>query len=145
VEGKERGDYLMVRDGGQYYRVRIGKDEDVTAILSGFGPDDRLNLDTLFLDLPLHEGMCFGRDPNAKRDDSLYCWAVSRPVVTQFREVKGIPSNKQFETFTLSYRANTDHTYFDFVPGIGISSYLFGHHGTVSEVDVKLVEYHPGS
>jgi len=37
-----------------------------------------------------------------------------------------------------------DHTIIDFVPGIGITGYSYIHHGTVSEVKVKLVDFRVG-
>jgi hypothetical protein len=58
--------------------------------------------------------------------------------------VKGVSSNQQFIEATISYYANTDHTWFRFVPGVGITSYIFGHHGSVSEAEHKLVEFHLG-
>ena len=124
-------------------RVLPSVGEDVNALISDL--DSHLNLESLFLDLPLHQGMCFGRDPEGKRNDVFYCWAIEQPTTGLIKNVRGIPSNKQFTTFTVSYRANTDHTYVDFVPGIGITSFVFGHHGTVSEVAVNLVEYNPGA
>jgi len=33
----------------------------------------------------------------------------------------------------------------EFVPGVGITRYTFFHHGTVSETDLRLIEYHKGS
>jgi hypothetical protein len=58
--------------------------------------------------------------------------------------VKGVPSGEQALEYELTYRANTDHTIISFVSGIGITSYVAGHHGTVSEVNVKLTEYRAG-
>ena len=31
-----------------------------------------------------------------------------------------------------------------FVPGIGITRYVFSHHGTVAEADVRLIEFRRG-
>lgn len=143
--GKQRRDYLIVRDGAKYYRLPLDKRDEAAALFSDVRRlESRLNLYSLFLDLPLREGMCFGREPENKRNDNFFCWAVSRPTAGRINGVKGISSEQQLTTFNLRYYANTDHTIIDFVPGIGITSYVFAHHGTVSEVDVKLVEYHPG-
>ena len=37
-----------------------------------------------------------------------------------------------------------DSSSFGFIPGVGISGYAYRHHGTISEVDVHLIEFHPG-
>jgi hypothetical protein len=35
-----------------------------------------------------------------------------------------------------------DDTEFDFVSGIGITSYEYHHHGTIAETELHLVEFH---
>jgi hypothetical protein len=37
-----------------------------------------------------------------------------------------------------------DFSMIQFIQGVGISRYVYSHNGTVSEVDVRLVEYHAG-
>src|SRR5262245_61232464 len=68
----------------------------------------------------------------------------AKPAQSKIEGVKGMSSNQQFIEATISYYANTDHTWFRFVPGVGITSYIFGHHGSVSEAELKLVEFHLG-
>jgi hypothetical protein len=36
-----------------------------------------------------------------------------------------------------------DHHFLDIVPGLGITRYLYGHHGTVAESEVKLISVRP--
>ena len=54
------------------------------------------------------------------------------------------PSTEKMSQFLLSFRTRPDHTIIEFVPGIGITRYVYVHHGTVAEADVKLIEYYPG-
>src|SRR5262245_28047692 len=132
---KPRGDYAIVKNGGKYYRLGGSIAAEWQA---------HLNADTMFADIPFRPGTCLGIDVNTKRDNATQCWFVQGASSVQLLGVKGIPSNRKFTSYKISYLDNTSHTYFDFVPGVGMTSYLFGHHGTVSEVDVKLVEFHPG-
>jgi len=39
----------------------------------------------------------------------------------------------------MAYRSNPDHTFIEFAPSIGITGYVYGHHGTVASADVTLV------
>ena len=144
--GKPRGDHLIVRDAGRYYRLGLrDPGKELAALLSDVTQlESRLDSDALFLDLPLREGTCFGEDPDAKRDDMFYCWYVEKEMRRTLDGVKGISPTKQIVMFRLSWRSNPDHTFVDFVPGVGITRYVYGHHGTVSEADLRLVEYHPG-
>ena len=80
------------------------------------------------------------RNPEIKRDDNMYCWAAEK-VKLHLNGVKGVSPQKEFTGFELAMRALTDHQFVTFVPGIGITAYIYGHHGTVSEGDVKLVEF----
>lgn len=42
--------------------------------------------------------------------------------------------------YRVSYRTPSDHRIVDYVSGVGITSYVYGHQGTGSEVDVRLAE-----
>jgi hypothetical protein len=142
--GKMRGDYLLVKDGGKYYKQGPLSPQDLSTFLSD--PKQlplQLQLDSNFLDLPFQEGMCLGKDP-IDREDNMYCWLMREARPIKIEGVKGVSSNQQFIEATISYYANTDHTWFKFVPGVGITSFIFGHHGSVSEAELKLVEFHLG-
>jgi len=103
-----------------------------------------LKNEDLFLELPLHRGQKFC-DAEAKlRSDGMYCRVVESVHSTSFGTVKGVPLD-QHEVFTLSYRTNPDDSEVDFVPGLGITSYSYHHHGTVADTEVKLSEFHRGN
>jgi hypothetical protein len=47
--------------------------------------------------------------------------------------------------YQLVYRTLPDHQIIEFAPNIGITRYTYVHHGTVSETDLKLIEFHLGT
>jgi hypothetical protein len=72
---------------------------------------------------PVHDGerIC----PNRA---SAYCWLVSA-VETGYR---------------LTFNTGPDEQAFELEPGTGVSRFHYAHHGTVNEVDAKLVSYSNG-
>jgi hypothetical protein len=57
-------------------------------------------------------------------------------------KVVGMKKGKAVNRFKLSYRTNPEHEIVHFVPTIGITKFTYVHHGTVSEADVRLIEFH---
>ena len=141
--GKPRGIHVFVNDGGRYYE--LGSVTDPGSLLADEATlESHLQPESVFLELPLNKGMCLGRAPDIQRDDNMYCWSVGAPTSYAPQGVTGIPSGNPFFDYELSFRSLPDHTMIHFVPGIGITSFVYGHHGTLSEADVHLIEYHPG-
>lgn len=99
--------------------------------------------DDLFFKLPLRKGDKFCDAESMARDDGMYCWFVESARLVSFEDVKGAPPGQR-EVFTLSYRSNPDDSELDFVPGLGITSYNYHHHGTVADTEVTLAEFHRG-
>ena len=100
--------------------------------------------DDLFLDPPLKKGKKFGCDPEAmQRPDSRYCWVVDSLHETSLRDVKGI-SHGLRTAYTIRYVTGPDDIGFNFVSGVGLTTYDYHHHGTVADTALKLVEFHPG-
>lgn len=135
-------DYLIIKIGPKYYRA------DDLAIWDRLeDPDDALvelvNEGQIFLDLPLWEGKFFGETVQFARPDTFYRWMVEN-AQTGPLAVKGAPAKEEQIIYTLAYRSAPDHQLVEFAPGVGITRYVYSHHGTVSEVDAKLVEYYPG-
>lgn len=134
--------YIIIKVGPKYYRTddltvwdRLQDQDDALIDLVGEGQ--------IFLDLPLWEGKFFGETAQFTRPDTFYHWMVES-AQTGPLAVKGVPAEEKQVTYTLAYRSAPDHQLVDFAPGVGIVRYVYSHHGTVSEVDAKLVEYHPG-
>jgi|SRR6185295_14551220 len=142
VPGKPRAGHIIVKDGNKYYEIQSATNP--AALLSDESKiKEKLNSESLFLELPLQNGACLGRDPDYKGDENMYCWSVGAPKPAMLDGVKGIPYGRSYLAYELAYRSTPEHTFIRFVPGIGITSYIYGHHGALSEVDVQLIEYHP--
>ena len=64
---------------------------------------------------------------------SLQVFAASPEITDAFSEIlRGVALK--------AMRTNPEHEIVTFVPGVGITAYVYAHHGTVSEVNVRLVE-----
>ena len=99
----------------------------------------RPDSDDLILELPLHTGQLFGRDP-AGRDDTFYAWLVERaePVPPSVRRLRAGLGDS---LYTLIYRTNPDYTEVGFVPGLGVARYVYHHHGTTADAEAWLMGY----
>jgi hypothetical protein len=146
-EGKERGDYLMIRVGpGKYYLLN-GKEMDKALgalrtegeLLHGLVGESEI-----FLDLPLSRDKFFGEADQITRTDRSYCWFVDGEEDVALEGVSGIPPTKKVRQYRLRYETRPDHTVMHFVSGVGITRFEYVHHGTVSECDLRLSEYRPG-
>lgn len=74
------------------------------------------------------------------RDDLLYCWHMERKRIGKL-SASGVLQSPVVR-WTAWYRTNPDHQIVGFVPGVGIVSYDFSHHGSIYESHVKLLEAH---
>lgn len=75
-----------------------------------------------------------------KRDDLNYCWYIAERNRRK-AAIQGVPSSPA-EVWTAHYQTTPDYQALSFAPGTGFVDYDFSHHGTLSEVHVKLVEAH---
>jgi hypothetical protein len=146
-ESKAPGDYLIVRVGtSKYYLLRPNRVEealrrlrDENDLLGGLVREDEI-----ILDAPLVPGKIFGETNQITRQDRSYSWIVEDVRPADLRGIKGVAPDAQKLEYEVRQRTLPDHQIVTFVPGIGITHYVYGHHGTVSETDVKLVEFHRG-
>lgn len=145
-EETQPGDYLIVRDAGKFYLVEPFRVQEVRRRLGNPADrlDDLLQDEELFLDWPLAKGKRWGEPEALKRDDLLYQWVVEEERPVRLRSVKGVEGAGRVTQYRLALRTLPDHSIIDFVPGVGITEYIYGHHGTLAEADVKLVEYRAG-
>ena len=86
--------------------------------------------ENLILKFPLRQADTFGGDPERDAKDGMYAWYV--------QAVRQTPPRTEY---VLTYRTNPDHEVDTYVPGIGLTAFVYSHHGTVSEVNVKLVDF----
>jgi hypothetical protein len=81
------------------------------------------------------------------RADGWYSWRVEK--IAKVQEAAG--NIAQFSLpagtteYSLAYRSCPGHELRDFVPGIGVTSFEYHHHGTLSEISDRLLEFHSGT
>ncbi len=146
-QGRSRSDYLIIRVGpGKFYELSRERAKEALRRLRD--EKDLLHgllkrYDEPFFDLPLVPGKTFGLPERVTRRDTRYCWAVESEDPVQLKQIKEISPSRTMTQYRLTYRTNPDHVIVDFVPGIGITRYIYEHHGTPMEIDLKLIEFHP--
>ncbi|MGA8223581.1 MAG: hypothetical protein WB780_18170 [Candidatus Acidiferrales bacterium] len=138
---------LLIRTGKDDYYL-LGADEAQEGIKtlrdSNASVGGLLNADDLILRLPLKQGAKFCDADSMARDDDMYCWMASSVDLVSLSDVKGVPAGGH-EAYELRYVTLPDDTTYTFVPGVGIVSYEYHHHGTVADTELKLAEFHLGS
>jgi hypothetical protein len=140
--GKEQSKYGIIQAGGQFYTVayeaviRLMNEED-----NLFGLVDE---NDLLLDVPLANGKKFCDTVSMTRPDNMYCWNVGEVRPFDSSNSKGVDPSRELWEYFIFQQTMPDASMMFFVPGVGISHYSYHHNGTVSEVDVHLIEYYPG-
>ncbi len=161
--GRERGSYLLLlraRKGGaprvfllRGHRVWEAwrRLQDRKDTLQGLARPAEL-----VLDLPLRPGkrFCPGAAPaggeskegvpaparaSAPTPD---CWSVNDEAPADLRAVHGVEDLAEPVLFKVSQRTPVEHAVWTFVPGLGFTSYAYGHNGEVSAVELELVDFH---
>jgi hypothetical protein len=87
------------------------------------------------LKFPVHVGDCLpaeGTDSPELVSAHMYCWFVSKEV----KDAKG-------RGWEVVQQTGPDDMTFRIVPGIGITSFVYHHHGTVAIANARLVAFHP--
>jgi hypothetical protein len=136
-------DSLLIRFGQEKFYL-ISHDYIARSISRLENPDDRLkdflSEDDLFLQLPLTQGAKFCDPENMAREDGNYCSVVESVESVNLNKVIGAPKGAQ-TSYRIRYVTNPDDIGFDFVPGVGIISYEYHHHGTVAATELSLAEF----
>jgi len=102
-----------------------------------------LSEDNLLFRWPLKKGMKFGDAESMKREDGEYCWVVADEQRKSLDDIKGLTCLFSGDVFLLRYATNPDDTEMELLPGVGILTYQYHHHGTVADTSLTLVEFHP--
>ena len=89
----------------------------------------------LWLDLPLREGQVLGQV--SPREDVLYGWLVGRPAAPV--TIPDSCPRQAGPPYELTYRSLPDHRIAEWQPGLGVTRFVYGHHGTPASADVRLV------
>jgi hypothetical protein len=117
--------------------VTVDQIEDVKYSFANLVRDD-----DGFLQLPLEQGKRFFCDQGAEnRQDSEYCWVTGAPHPVELNHVTGIAPGVR-TGYEVEFATNPDDTEFEFVDGVGITSYQYHHHGTIAETELRLIEFH---
>ena len=142
--GRGRGCYLLIADSNT--RFYLTQDEGACSIPEGEPGEDLTDYQNLILVMPAKAGDLFGQDPEAPpREDTMYAWSVDKLENAPLAGIKGVAPAIPRTACVLRYSTFPDHQIVTYVPGIGVTAYEYMHHGTVSAVDVKLVEFHASS
>ena len=140
--GRQPSKYGIVHIGNRFYRIqlesltRLSNEQDNLADLV----DDQ----DIFLDTPLAPAIKFCEPDSLSRPDNMYCWRVGEVQPFDASSINGVDLPRELWEFPITKQTMPDISTMYFVPGVGISGYMYRHHGTISEVDVRLVEYSPG-
>ena len=102
-----------------------------------------LDVDDWFLQLPLAQGKKFCDDDGMHRDDDKYCWVTGPAHSVSLTGVKGVRPGKRV-AYRVEYLELVDDDEFDFVPGVGMVTYGYHHHGSIADTELHLVEFHAG-
>jgi hypothetical protein len=130
--GAQPSEYAILQIGKRFYTADLetyDRLNDMGDYLVGLVSDY-----DLFLELPLETGNRFCDTDQLSRDDMGYCWLVGEPVTSQFGQA-----------FPISLSTTPDFSQFEFVPGVGFIGFMYHHGGSLSEVDVQLIEYSLGA
>jgi hypothetical protein len=142
--GTKPEEHLYLANRNCVYEIETNGPEEIARVKNN---NDNLaglmNRDNIIYDFPLVEGKKFGDEKWVKSDSIMYCWFVEAQKRIKLTGIKGVETRDAVES-RLSLRTSPDVTFISFVPGLGITRLEYCHHGTLSEVDMKLIEYNPG-
>jgi len=127
---------LLICVGARIYRIagRGGSAALVDSLLAG---QRRASVDDLLLRLPLHTGDLYGRE-RSERTDTFYAWYVESASPVNDRLAR-MGARAADSVYTVVYRTLPDHQIVDYAPGLGLTRYVYGHHGTVAAASAVLL------
>ena len=88
--------------------------------------------------------ICVTRNVQISRLDNFYCWEVERVDWVSVDSVTGCPLRGLQPEFVLSYKTLPANVEIRIVPGLGVTGYKYVHHGTIDEVETRLIHFYPG-
>ncbi len=141
---KRRGDYALVRVATRYYLV-WGDARTTFAALkkSGAGALTKTFTQQPWFDTPLKKGNVARAPDMGRRDDTAYGWWVESAAPVR-SNVPGTTSVTR-RGYLLSFITLASGEHMTLVPGIGITSYAYVHHGTIAEAHLRLIAFRRGT
>jgi hypothetical protein len=129
---------ILVCKQNKLYHLDAANDEEAHELFRHLQMDTKAAFsdNDLLLDLPLSVGKMWSQDP--PRDDHMYCWYVES-MEEQSLPMAAASGKARKDVYAVRYSTNPDHQVMEFAPGIGITRFIYVHHGTVASADVHLV------
>jgi hypothetical protein len=124
---------LLICSGSRLYALEVESDSIALDAFEHWN-DRTLSRSEVWLELPLRDGARFGQDP--PRSDPMYGWLVER-----LDSAKALPPGCRSGSgprFAIAYRTLPDHRVIEWQPGLGITAFTYGHHGTPAGAEVVL-------
>jgi hypothetical protein len=138
---KKPSDYLFLAKGNRVYQITLISNEPVDRVRNkAKALDDLMSVETLVLDLPLATGKKFGPSQFVASPDGMNAWVVADVKPATLSGIKGLAIANATE-YALELKTNPDRQTVYYVPNVGITRFTYHHNGTLSEVDVRLIEY----
>lgn len=134
-------EHLVVRLGSTYYLLHDDAASTLAAIKAGKSGDwkERLSDDIWFqVPMEISDHYC---SPEAEDSAPMNCWSVEKITTTHSLKVPGLKATPESTEYLLSFMTNPDTELVTLVPGVGMLSWQYQHHGTVAEASLKLVEF----
>lgn len=145
-DSKPAESLILDEGGAKFYWIppeatakTLARVENASGTLANLVSDDEI-----FLQLPLTLGDKFCGITGMIRTDGFYCWVAEEPQVADLAGIKGVPAG-EYTAFPVQFLTSSEATSYDFVPGVGITRYSFQEHGTQSDTELRLEEFHPGA
>ena len=136
-------EHLIVHMGSTYYLLHDEAAETLADIKAGKTNDlkDRL-ADDIWFQVPMEiaDNYC---PPEAEERAPMGCWSVEKVTTTHSLKIPGVKPAPEETEYLLTFMTNPDTEMVTLVPGVGIISWWYQHHGTVAEASLKLLEYRP--
>jgi len=137
--GQAPGFSVLLSVSNRVYKVRadtFSKASRLEAELTRHPTGPLLSAENEWLSLPLALNQCWGGDTS--RPDHWYCWNVESESST-IPHIPGFPAERPVPVWTIAFRTNPDHQIFELAEGLGVTRYIFAHHGTVASAEVRLI------
>lgn len=133
VPGKARANHVFVSVEGKYYEITMA--ENLSALLSETEIANKLSTIHPFMVLPLKPGGCL--------ENRADCWEVREPQPADLQNINTPVVRDNAAEYELSLHSSSGQASMRFVPGIGITSYVYKSSRAPGAADLHLVEFHP--
>lgn len=141
--GAKPDDYLIIRAADAYFLVQDdarAKFADLKTATSTEVAEQFANDLWFRTPLEINDNYCA---PEQEKTAPFYCWSVEKVTTTHSLRISGFRPKQATEYF-LTFMTNPDTTMLTLVPGAGIVTYDYEHHGTIAEASVKLLRISSG-